>query len=110
MEDIRNIADISGFGKDTGYEQACQNMLQSGFEWLEKQKESISETDLKAKTYKNIYGIFEPESPSAKELSKAVVAAVPDCTGAMHQAVMQHLFYIAKNGLEKWKEETKKGD
>lgn len=101
IENIKGIADISGFGKNTPYEGACQNMLQAGYEWLVNNKDKLKK--LKGYTYQGLYGIFEPDSPAAKELSKAVVAGCNDCTGAMHQVVMVHLFYIAKNGIGKWK-------
>ena len=104
IQNIKGICDVSGFGKKTGYEIACQNMLQAGFEWLEKNKEG----KLKGHSYKNLYGIFEPDSEKAKRLSKVVVKAGLECTGAMHQAVMQHLFFISSNGIEKWKEEVNK--
>jgi hypothetical protein len=102
MENIKNIYNISGFGDFTHpYEQDCQKMLQQGFEWLETHRKA----KLKGHSYQNIYGIFEPDSKDAKELSTATTKDV-DCTGAMHQAVMSHLFYIWKNGLEKWKQEV----
>lgn len=41
IEDIRGIADISGFGKNTSYEKACQKMLQTGWEWLNKHKKAM---------------------------------------------------------------------
>ena len=102
IEDIRKISDISGMGG--GYEATCQEMLQKGFEWLETNKKA----KLKGHTYHNIYGIFEPDSKDAKELSD-VITKDTDCTGAMHQAVMSHLFYIWKNGLENWKKEITGG-
>jgi len=102
---IKNITEISGFGKHTGYEKACQNMLQAGFVFLETHKDKRK---LEATAIENIYGVIDLKSKKAKELSQAVCKAHPDCTGAMHQAVMGHLFYIAKNGVDKWKEEIKK--
>lgn len=104
--DIKGIADISGFGKDTPYEDACQKMLQAGYDWLV----DNGKADLKAKTLKGVYGVLEPNSPDAEALSKAVTGAVPDCTGAMHQAVMGHLFFINKNGVDKWKSELEKDE
>lgn len=101
VENIKGIYEISGFGKETSYEADCQEMLQRGFEWLETNKKA----DLKGHSYEGIYGIFKPDSDDAKELSKVITKDM-DCTGAMHQAVMQHLFYIWKNGIEKWKEEV----
>ena len=102
VEDIKGIADISGFGED--YEEACQKMLQAGWEWLNTHKE---QNDLKGIIHEGIYGIFEPNSKDAEDLSNAVVKAVPDCSGAMHQAVMSHLFFINKEGLDKWKSKVK---
>jgi len=100
VENIKGIFEISGFGKETSYEKGCQEMLQRGFEWLEQHKKA----DLKGYSYKHIYGIFEADSEDAKELSDVITKDM-DCTGAMHQAVMQHLFYIEREGLDKWKEE-----
>ena len=98
--DIKNISNISGMDKE--YEDVCQKMLQAGFDWLEENKKA----KLEGHTYKGIYGIFEPDSDDAKKLSEVVGNSVSDCTGAMHQAVMGHLFFIAGNGIEKWKSEV----
>ena len=120
IEDIRGIADISGFGKNTSYEKGCQDMLQAGYEWLvkhrgesmnsEKQKivNKLTDTQLKVATYSNIYGVLEPKSYSAKALSKAICIIHPGCTGAMHQAVFGHLLYINTNGIDMWKKEVVK--
>ena len=102
-ENIKGISDISGFGKETSYEKGCQNMLQAGFDFLEKNNKG----KLKGHSYKGIYGIFEPDSKKAKELSKVIVKAEPECSGVMHQIVMGHLIIISSNGLEKWKEEVR---
>ena len=107
-QNIKGIFEISGFGKYTNYEKHCQKMLQVGFEWIEKNKDKKGK--LKAHTIKGIYGIFEPDSKEAKQLSKEIVKACPDCSGAMHQAVMRHLFFISANGIDKWKEEVLKDD
>ena len=102
MDNIKNIFNISGFGGfEHPYEQVCQEMLQRGFEWLETHKKA----ELKGHSYQNIYGIFEPDSDDAKELSNIITKDL-DCTGAQHQAVMGHLFFIWKNGIEKWKKEV----
>ena len=100
--DIKNMIDISGMG--SVYEVTCQKMLQRGFEWLSKNKDN---SDLKGHSYKGVYGIFEADSKSAKELSD-IITKDTDCTGAMHQVVMSHLFYIAENGVDKWALEVKK--
>ena len=101
-----NIYNISGFGGfNNPYEVQCQNMLQAGVDWLEEHPKA----KLKGHTYKGIYGILEPDSKDAKELSKVICDACKEgATGAMHQVVMGHLFFIAKNGVDKWKEEVKK--
>jgi hypothetical protein len=104
IKSIKNIIEISGFGKYTKYEKACQDMLQAGYVFLE----SCKEGNLKAKVYKNVYGIFTPTSKKAKLLGEAVTKSHPDCTGAMFQAVMQHLFFIGNNGVEKWEKEIKR--
>lgn len=102
-KDIKNMVDISGMGN--GYEATCQTMLQRGYEWLCRRQDN---NKLKGHSYKGIYGIFEPDSESAKELSD-VITKDTDCTGAMHQAVMQHLFYISEHGVMKWKIDIEKG-
>jgi len=102
MENIKGIISISGMGG--GYEEACQTMLQAGYEWLQKNKKAT----LKAETIQNVFGILTPKSKDAEALSKAATDCVEDCTGAMHQAVMSHLFFINKNGVEAWIEEGKK--
>ncbi len=105
IENIKGISDISGFGKNTLYEKACQDMLQAGFEWLEKNR--AKKFNLKGHTYKGVYGIFEPDSKEVKELSEVICKTHFGITGAQHHAVMGHLFFIAKNGIKKWKSEIK---
>ena len=94
--------EISGFGG--AYEQACRDMVYSGLAYLD----SKPNATLEGHTYAHITGIFEADSKEAKELEDAVVAAVPDCSGAMHQAAMSHCFFIAKQGWKKYVEEMKK--
>ncbi len=98
---INDIADLSGMGGD--YERDCQKMLQAGYDWLLKQKKK---PNLTATTYDNVVGLFTPKSKDAKELSKVVGDVCNECTGAMHHQVMEHLFYISANGIEKWKKEV----
>ena len=120
-----NIVDtweISGFGG--GYENACQRMLWTGIKYLSKidnpekllqgthglqgkaAKDNILE--IEEGTQIQFYGIcYTPES--FKECEAEMMKAVNnDCTGAMHQAVVGHLRFISKNGLQKWHEELKK--
>lgn len=97
-----DMGEISGFGG--GYEECCQDMLEAGVKWLNEHKPQ----DLRAKGLKGVYGIFIPNSPEAEDLDGAVVAAAKgEATGAMHHAVMSRLFYIAKNGWDKYCEEVR---
>lgn len=98
-----DMGEISGFGG--GYEKTCQNMLEAGVKWLNEH----TAADLKMTEYQNIYGILNADSDDAKALEKVVVAAANnDCTGAMHQAVMSRLNYIAKNGWASYCAELRK--
>jgi len=93
-----NMGEISGFGG--GYESACRDMVYAGLAWLD----AHPGADLKASTYRNVYGILNPESDDAKALEKAVTSACPDCSGAMHQATMSACMFIARNGWPKYVE------
>jgi len=90
------MGEISGFGG--GYEAACRDMVYAGLVWLD----AHPGADLKASTYRNIFGILNADSDDAKALEKAVMAACPDCSGAMHQAAMSALMFIAKQGWTKY--------
>lgn len=94
----KEMGEISGFGG--GYESACLDMVYAGLAWLEKHPNP----ELKATTYQNVYGILNAVSDDAKALEKAMTAACPDCSGAMHQATMSIVMYIAKNGWTKFVE------
>ncbi len=93
------MREMSGMGGN--YEEACRKMLYTGLAYLEDKVDC----DLKMSTYRNIAGILTADSDDAKELEKAILNEVPDCSGAMHQAAMQHCFFIAKNGWIKYTEE-----
>jgi len=92
------MGEISGFGG--GYENACRNMVYAGLLWLEERPHA----DLRAMTYRNVYGLLNAESEDAKALEKAVLSACPDCSGAMHHVTMSACLYIAKNGWAKYVE------
>lgn len=96
-----DMGEISGFGGD--YEQACQNMLEAGCKWLEEKKS----VNLKGHIYDNVFGLFKADSDDAKAMESAVIAACGDCSGAMHHAVMSRLFYIARNGWDKYCQEVR---
>jgi hypothetical protein len=84
---------ISGFGG--GYEQTCQNMVIAGLEWWD----ANPKADPKFKGFANVFGLIVDENDDAKALSKALSdAALGDCTGAMHQAAVSHVFYAHAHG------------
>lgn len=92
-------AEMSGFGG--GYEKTCRSMLKAGLKWLEENPGA----DPKFQGYENIYGVITESNDDAKKLSKAVLdGSGGDCTGAMHQAVIETIFYIKKNGIDKYLE------
>lgn len=97
------MGEISGFGG--GYEKTCQDMLENGVKWL---VENAEKRDLKAHGYQNVYGIMVADSEDAEALEKAMMSGIDDCTGAMHQAVLSRLFWIATNGWEAYCAETSK--
>lgn len=92
------MGEISGFGGD--YEKTCQDMLEAGVIWLD----AHQKPDLKGHGYQDVYGIMITDSDDAKALEKAIMAPPTvtqyGATGAMHQAVMSRLFWIAKNGWD----------
>ena len=98
-----DMPEISGFGG--GYEKDCQDMLEAGVKWL---TSNVERRELSASGLKGVYGIFEPDSEDAKALSAAVISAVEDCSGAQHHSVMARLFWIARNGWDKYVEEVRK--
>jgi hypothetical protein len=81
------MGEISGFGG--GYENACRDMVYAGLAWLATRPSadlSSSKTD------------------DAKALERVILAAVPDCSGAMHGATMNAIAFIAKHGWDKYRE------
>lgn len=98
-----DMGQISGFGG--GYEKTCQDMLDAGVKWL---NEHPKHDDLNMRGLKNVFGLLEANSPDAKELERAILAAGgSDITGAMHHAVMSRLLFIAKNGWDKYCSEVR---
>jgi len=86
--------EISGFGGH--YENACQRMLSIGLEWIKDKPLSIWEG---VYSYKGIFGILHTTDKFHK-LEERWEEIAP--SGAMHQAVLQHLYYIHKYGYEAW--------
>lgn len=98
-EETFETIDISGMGG--GYERCCQLMLRAGREYLKNERNFAWDY----KQYENVYGICSSKSEEAKKLDTVLLdAAGGDCSGAMHQAVINHLAFIHKNGYEKWLE------
>lgn len=91
-----DMAEISGFGGS--YEKACRDMIVAGLEWFDEHPTA----EPKFHGFKDVYGIMAEDNEDAKALSEAVTAVSDDVTGAMHQASIQHIMYIRKNGWEKY--------
>lgn len=90
------MGEISGFGGS--YEEACRSMLRAGMEWLDEH----SEADPKFHGFKGVYGVIEEDNDDAKALSAAVTSSVPNCTGAMHQAVVSACLFIRVRGWDEY--------
>lgn len=93
-----------------GYEAVCQRALWEGILYFSKIDNPDKILD-KTLEFKHIYGIAEtPES--AKELetiwSKLDKKVFHGWSGAQHQAVVGHLRFIGKNGIDKWLKEFEK--
>jgi hypothetical protein len=87
-----DMREISGFGG--GYEQQCRAMVLAGLDWLD----AHPDADPKFHGYSGVYGIATEDNDDAKALTEAVVAATPDCTGAMHQAAVSHVLAARRMG------------
>ena len=81
-----DMREISGFG--SGYERICRTMVSKGCKWWSEHPDA----DPSVKGFKQIYGIAIAENDDAKELEKAMMVGCDDCTGAMHQAALSHIF------------------
>jgi hypothetical protein len=101
-----DMGEISGFGG--GYEEVCQQMLENGCKWLEENKNPELTAAVPGNENIKVFGILIPESDDAKALEDAVMEGVGDATGAMHHAVMNRLFWIAKNGWDAYCVELRK--
>ena len=96
------MREISGMGES--YEAASRKMLYAGLAYLEDKPDC----DLKMSTYRNMAGVLNADSQDAIELENVIQAAEPNCSGGMHATVMQHCFFLAKNGWAKYVEEMSK--
>jgi len=89
------MGEISGFGG--GYEQTCRNMLAAALRWFDAHPAAAPGF----KGYKHVMGVLIDDNADAKALSKAATdAADGDCTGAMHQAVIESTLWIRRKGWE----------
>lgn len=88
--------DVSGFGG--AYEDACQAMLTNGLKWLASNYEP---SRLKYGSYANVFGLLIAENDFSKEFDRAVCKDI-DSTGAMHEAVVEHIMQIVKCGYGEW--------
>lgn len=96
------MCELSGFGGE--YEDACRRMFYAGLTWLE----NYPNSDLRAREYENVFGIFIPGSEDAQKLEDTMMAEEPECSGNMMHQAMNHLFFVAKQGWEKYVEASKK--
>jgi len=92
--------DISGFGG--AYENACQRMLTIGLEWI---KDKPIDIWKEVWGYKNIFGMMHTPEEFRDLEEKWIKEVAP--SGAMHQAVLSHLYYIHKFGYDAWLEKGK---
>ncbi|MHC1599454.1 MAG: hypothetical protein ACXQS5_01335 [Candidatus Methanospirareceae archaeon] len=95
------MSEISEFGGS--YEKACRKMVKAGLEWFDKHPKA----DPQFREYEGIYRIISVDNNDALKLSKAVTAAVDDCTGAMHQATLGHILHAHSVGWETYVKEMK---
>lgn len=98
----RLTIDISGFGGS--YEMGCQLMLESGMQFLKEHPDFSFEG---YGNYTGITGIMKvPEGEIHKQFDDALlshpIVKEYGATGAMHQAVVNHLFWIHKKGYSFW--------
>ncbi len=87
--------EISGFGG--GYEEVCRVMLKAGLEFWDQQPESF---DPRYKSMKGVFGLLLDNNEDAKKLDDAIIAVANGATGAMHQAIVGHIFFIRQNGWD----------
>lgn len=91
-----DMDEISGFGG--GYEEACRLMVRAGLEWMD----AHPEADPRYRGFKGLFGLMTDDNEDAKALDAAILAACPDCTGAMHHAAVNVVMYVRKNGWEEY--------
>jgi hypothetical protein len=92
FEWTNDMREISGFHAD--YEQACRKMVSQGCKWWNEHTEKHPQIH----GFKGIYGIATADNEDAKELEKAMMVGVEDCSGAMHQGALAHIFHWKQVG------------
>lgn len=100
----KGMSEISGMGGS--YEDVCRRMVKAGMEWLDEHPEANPAYI----EHEGIYGIISEDNEDAKDLFKAVAAAVDDCTGAMRQTTIHHIVYIHNVGWDAYVKEMQKGN
>lgn len=98
------MTEISGFGGE--YERSCRTMVKAGLEWFDEHPGA----DPLFKGYEGVYGILEDHNEDARNLTKAVVGSVDDCTGAMHHATIGHIMHIHEVGWDVYVTEMKEDE
>src|SRR5215207_467676 len=93
--------DISGFSGV--YEDTCQAMLTAGLKFLS----DHPGFDWAGYSFiKNVVGLMLSDNADAKALDAAMLASPTvkefGATGAMRQAVVQHLHYISHHSYSEW--------
>ncbi len=90
-----DMPEISGFGG--AYEEACQNMLEAGTQWMDEHPAA----KVVFSTFQGVTGLITDESDDAKALEKVMADAVGgDCTGAMMHTLMLRVLFIKAQGWD----------
>ncbi len=97
------MSEISGIGGS--YEAACRAMLKAGLEWWD----TFPDANPRYRRLIEVYGLLV-NNDEAKDLDRAIqmgansVDPTGGMTGAMHHVIIDHIFYIKKNGWTKYVE------
>jgi len=100
-DDPFDTINITGFGG--GYERAVQMGLRAGIKWLAEHPDMKFDHE----QYSNILGVCatNEDNTLAKELDQVLLDAMGgDMTGAQHQVLINHLYFIHTKGHDTWLE------
>jgi hypothetical protein len=100
---VEGMGEISGFGGS--YEEACRQMVRQGLRWFDDHPDARPVFQ----GFKNVFGLITDENEDAKALSAAICAGA-EPTGAMHQAVVNHVLAIRRMGWDVYVAEMSKPD